>query len=269
MLGHLKDVFPTIPICLFSVTVTPNILEYIRVSLKLFPPSQIYRQLLDCLNLTYIVSPIRKTGFKDLNFLIPSGGAVGEIPKIMIFVDKIDDAIQMAKHLQSRLSKHIRREERPNHIIRTFATNLTIISRTKFLVDLHSGETRIWICTECAGMGINIPHICHAIQFKISDYIMLPELFQRLERGGRNVSCLAIAIVFIETRQILPEDVHTLKESTFKDFQLLVTRENCDQTTDVITRLYREHIQSNAPKIGNSYQRTNPAVLWLLNTTGC
>lgn len=91
MLGHLKDVFSTILMCLLPVTVTPNILEYIRISLKLSPPSRIYRQPLDRPNLTYIVSRIYKTGFKDFDFLIPSRGAVGEIPKTMIFVDKIDD----------------------------------------------------------------------------------------------------------------------------------------------------------------------------------
>ncbi len=93
MLGHLKDVFPTIPICLLSTTITPNILEYIRFSLKISLLLQIYRQPLDCPNLTYIVSPIRKTGFKDLDFLILSGATISEILKIMIFVDKIDDAI--------------------------------------------------------------------------------------------------------------------------------------------------------------------------------
>ena len=93
MLGHLNDVFLTIPICLLSATITPNILEYIRVSLKLSPPLQIYRQPFNYPNLTYIVSPIRKTGFQDLDFLLPSWGAIGKILKTIIFMDKIDDTI--------------------------------------------------------------------------------------------------------------------------------------------------------------------------------
>ncbi len=216
MLGHLKDIFLTILIYLLSATVTPNILEYIRVSLKLSLPSRIYRQILDHSNLTYIVSLIRKTRFKDLDFFILSRGTVSEIPKTIIFVDKIDNAIQMAKHLRSRLPKRIRKEGCLNSIIRTFMANLTTTSRTKFLADFHSGETRTGICTKCAGMGINLLNICRTIQFKISDYIMLSELLQRLGHGGKNVSCLAIAMVFIEMRQILPEDVHILEESAFK-----------------------------------------------------
>lgn len=41
----------------------------------------------------YIISPIHKTEFKDLDFLIPSGDIIGKIPKTIIFMDKIDDAI--------------------------------------------------------------------------------------------------------------------------------------------------------------------------------
>ena len=93
MLGYLKDIFPTTLIVLLSTTVTPNILEYIRISLKLFPPLRIYKQPLDRPNLTYIVILIRKNRFKDLDFFIPDGSAIDKIPKTMIFVDKIDNAI--------------------------------------------------------------------------------------------------------------------------------------------------------------------------------
>lgn len=59
----------------------------------------------------------------------------------MIFVDKIDDVVEMAKHLRSRLSKRIRREGRPDHIICIFTANLITISTTQFLADLCLGET--------------------------------------------------------------------------------------------------------------------------------
>ncbi len=71
---------------------------------------------------------------------------------------------------------------------------------------------------------------------------MLSELLQQLSRGGKDVSYLAIAMIFMETRQILHDNLHTLEGSTFKDLQLPITRENCDQTIDVIARLYCENI---------------------------
>lgn len=70
-----------------------NILDYIRVSLKLFPPLQIYRQPLNQPNLIYIVSSIFKTGFKDLDFLILSEGAIGKILKTLIFVDNKNNVV--------------------------------------------------------------------------------------------------------------------------------------------------------------------------------
>ncbi len=102
-------------------------------------------------------------------------------------------------------------------------------------------------------MDINLPDIRRAIQFGISDYITLPELLQQLGHGGRDASRLVVAIVFVETRQILLDDVHTLEGSAFKDPRLPVNRENREQTTNVIVRLYREHIQSKVAKTGNSY----------------
>ncbi len=99
MLGHLKDVFPSIPILLIFAIVTLNIFEYIRVLFKLSPLLRIYKQPLDWLNLVYIMSSIYKPGYEDLAFLVPSGGAIGKILKTMIFVDLIDNAIKMAKYL--------------------------------------------------------------------------------------------------------------------------------------------------------------------------
>lgn len=66
-------------------------------------------------------------------------------------------------------------------------------------------------------MGINLLNIRRAIQFAICDYITLSKLLQRLGRRERDTSRLAVAIVFVETRQILLDDVHTLEGNTFKD----------------------------------------------------
>lgn len=76
-----------------------NILEYIRVLIKLFLSSQIYKQLFDYLNLPYIVNLIHKIRLKDLDFFMLSGNAIGKILKTIIIVNKINNAIQMIKHL--------------------------------------------------------------------------------------------------------------------------------------------------------------------------
>lgn len=171
----------------------------IRVSLKLFLLLRMNRQLLDWPNQTYILSPIRKPGFENFAFLIPSEGTIGEISKIIIFVDLIDNAINIAKYLRSRLSERIWKDRKIEDIICTFSASFSIISRTRFLVDLQLGDTWIWICTEYAGMGINLHDIQRAIHFKISGYIMLPKLLQQLGWGRRDVFSLAVALVFVNT----------------------------------------------------------------------
>lgn len=45
------------------------------------------------------MNPIYKNGFKDLDFLITDGDVINKIPKIKIFIDKIDNTIYMAKYL--------------------------------------------------------------------------------------------------------------------------------------------------------------------------
>lgn len=121
--------------------ITPKIPEYIQVSLKFSLPLKIYRQPLHCPNLTYIVSLIRKTRLKDLDFFIPSKDTSDKILKTMIFMEKIIDAIQMTKYLRSRLFEHIWRKKCLNYIIRIFTTNFTTTLKTKFLANVRLGET--------------------------------------------------------------------------------------------------------------------------------
>lgn len=89
----MKNVFFTTLIVLLSTTVTINILKNVRVSLKLSPSSQIYKQPSDRLNLMDIMSLIRKNGFKDLDFFILDGDTIGKIAKTIILMDKIDNII--------------------------------------------------------------------------------------------------------------------------------------------------------------------------------
>lgn len=131
-----------------------------RISLKLFLLSQIYKQPLNYPNLIYIVNSIHKTRFKDLDFLLSSEDIIDKILKTIIFMNKIVNAIQIVKYLYFRLPKYIRKEKCPNHIIYTFTANLITISKTKFLINFHLGKTRIWICTNYIGMCINLLNIC-------------------------------------------------------------------------------------------------------------
>ena len=60
----------------------------------------------------------------------------------------------------------------------------------------------------------------------------------------REISSLAVALIFVNPQQILPTDVHTLDGKAFKNLQLPVSRENCNQITDIIARLNQENGQT-------------------------
>ena len=77
--------------------------------------------------------------------------------------------------------------------------------------DVRYRNAQICVCTECAGIDINILNIMRVVQFKISDFIALPKLLQRLGRRGRNESCTTIVMVFVYPSQILLDNMHMLE----------------------------------------------------------
>lgn len=49
-------------------------------------------------------------------------------------------------------------------IIRSFSSNIIASTREFFMQEFENGNTRIMICTDTAGIGINIQDMAHAIQ---------------------------------------------------------------------------------------------------------
>ena len=52
-----------------------------------------------------MVKKIKKKRFKKLDILVPQIGEISNIPKTMIFVDKIENEVKIEQYLQSFLSK--------------------------------------------------------------------------------------------------------------------------------------------------------------------
>lgn len=84
-----------------SVIIIPNVLGYIGELLHLWAPIRLYKQPLNCPNIIQIVTPTIKPGFCELNFLVPKTGL---ILKTMVFVNKIDNIVQIATYLYLLLS---------------------------------------------------------------------------------------------------------------------------------------------------------------------
>lgn len=109
--GKLRAFFADVPIMALSATITRNILEYICESLHLQTLVQLYKRTLDWPNITYMVKEIKEKGFKELDVLVPQIRGISDIPKTMLFVDKIEDGVKMSQYLRSLLPESIRKKD--------------------------------------------------------------------------------------------------------------------------------------------------------------
>lgn len=98
---------------------------------------------------------MKKKSFQDLDILISSDKvAVQNIPKIMLFVDKINKGILAMYYLQSMLSNSMRTDKK--QIICPFSLNLLAKTRETFMQDFKLKNTHILVCTNTIGMRVNI-----------------------------------------------------------------------------------------------------------------
>lgn len=122
----------------YSATLMPNIFNYIGEFLYLHIQTHLYKQLLDYANITQMVNTITKPGFEDLDFLILKARL---IPKTMVFVDKIDNAIALAAHLRSLLL--LEQCYQGEILICTYHLNLETSTQSMFLENFWIGEIQI------------------------------------------------------------------------------------------------------------------------------
>ena len=87
--------------------------------------------------------------------------AVHNIPKTMIFIDKINNSILIAEHLLLLFPQHMSYVVKK--IICPFYFNLQASTRKDFIENFRLKNTHILVCIEAAGMRVNIWNVAHAI----------------------------------------------------------------------------------------------------------
>ena len=63
------------------------------------------------------------------------------------------------------------------------------------------GDCRILICTEGAGMGVDVPDVVCVIQWTISHQLNISNFWQRARHAGRNRNLSSVAILFYHKMQ--------------------------------------------------------------------
>lgn len=75
-------------------------------------------------------------------------------------------------------------------------------------------------------MGLNLYDIQCMYQWKLSDFIMLPEIVQQLGHVSCDIRIMAIVMVFVELRHILPTDGGMLVDTKFANARKPVWLDN-------------------------------------------
>lgn len=118
-----------------------NILDYIYASLNICLLVKLYKHLLDCSNITYSVTEIKKPGYKELDIFVLSIESLSTILKTMIFVDSINKRIALTEYLCTKLSDNL--NDKAEQVIQCFHLNLSDKSKKLFTEDFFWGNGRI------------------------------------------------------------------------------------------------------------------------------
>jgi hypothetical protein len=264
-IGHLRVYFPDTPFILLSATIAPNVRGYLHTSLHLATPTYIMRRSLLRTNIRLLFARARAPvgDYSDLDFLILNS-PVAFIPKTMIFVDDKNEAQHIATYMRKRLSDPVEGATAICVYTAAHSTN----SRNEFMSLFLAGDCRIIVCTDAAGMGMNIPNIEIVIQYRLTDFMSLTDLWQRIGRCARDQSIEGLGLVFVDDKYILPfefasEDPNLNKLSVYT---LPVKRSSHNEATEVA-----RHIYDKLPgAMGQSaYFKLDPPLLWAVNTFGC
>ncbi|MCJ1265674.1 hypothetical protein MMC22_005554 [Lobaria immixta] len=109
--------------------------------------------------------------------------------------------------------------------------------------EFEEGSAPIMIFTDAAGMG-------------------------RIGRAGRDKALSAVAIVFVESKHLLPQDVTSDETSRFRDYTTAIGPEDGERAEEIILAFYKDNFQIRKEKVPTPYHAVDPAVPWFINTTG-
>lgn len=108
---------------------------------------------------------------------------------------------------------------------------------------------------------MNIPDIERVIQWKIIDHLTLATLIQRIGRAARDITILAVVVVFMEKKHILPKDMtNAAAEVAFA--RQPVTPDNEPATRQIVKTMYEGNMQIRKEGGLSPFHHVDPPLLW-------
>ena len=297
--GKLRMTFHETPIACLSATLAANVAGYVHSVCGLRPRATLrYSLPLRRDNIDIVVTSVAPNDQGPLFELIPSGAKMQEVlemPKTVVFIDDIDVGIRLCLTLRARLARKWGVAV-PENFVECYYGSLDAGKKAEVLRNIISGKTKIVICTDAFGMGIDVPDIGVVIQWHLTPRCSLSSLCQRIGRAARDPSLKGIAIIYISTSFFtgLPadwrdqvarwdEDIEHMSASIpLNRFGLPVTPNTQPQTRQLLLSLYRavgslrellrgarERSSRSAQGPGPKSTKLDPPLIWFILTQGC
>jgi Helicase conserved C-terminal domain len=310
-IGEIRDMFWHVPFVCLSATLTPNVAAYVHQVCRLRDRTTQFNLTTRRDNINIAVIPIGNVQYTDrlCDELIPHVPRdLLEIPKTLIFCDNIRIGKAIVDTLRKRLPHHLQGKA-PDTVVRSYWASMDEEMKDRALSDIKSGRTRITVCTDAFGMGINIKDITRVIQWGVPTNLTMDSLYQRLGRAARRAELTGDAFIYVPksileavpmewkdewknvegstTTNVEAYDdiavVPVVRERRLGRFGLPVLPETESEVRSHLFSLYREE-KSLREAIRNASSRNqkgdkdspisaplkmDPAVLWFLCTVGC
>jgi superfamily II DNA helicase RecQ len=206
-LGRLRKCCKGVPWLCLSATLTAGAESYVHEVCGFQEQTLRFSISIRRDNVNLIVSTITRPEFEHLHDLIPTRLARSfAIPKTLVFVDSVDNAILIARDLRDRLQAIIDRNRdlignrriNPDTVVQTYFSPNDDSAKSATLRTIRDGATRICICTDAFGLGVNIPDVTRVIQWGVSPLLSTSSLFQRVGRAACDPQYRGIAVIYVD-----------------------------------------------------------------------
>jgi superfamily II DNA helicase RecQ len=192
-----------------SATIPPAALTWIHRNLHLHWPTQLVKESIDRPNIFLAAAPIRSPidSYKDLDFLIPDydpeapwNWHPSDVEKTMVFMDSIAGTQKVVRHLKKRLPQRYRNAP----VVRAYSSILSEETRDNNMKAFMDGKLRIMVCTDAAGMGVDIKDVVRVVQYKTPVGQGFDTLWQRFGRCARDAEVSGVALLLYEKDRVVP-----------------------------------------------------------------